>query len=249
MKTRICVIISAVILFAAGQAGAVPDDKIFTSSGQILPGEEWNLVYIYNDDTVVDMLGGRVGAISTFDYSTLNVMDGSAGVRGFDYSTINISGGVFPGAHTWNYSTINFYASGKAHGLGSREFGIANMYGGTVEHMSAWDSGVVNIYDGLITDGLWAVHTSIVNIYGGLIRSGGLGAEDTSIINVYGYDFNYDPTGGAYYGGQLTGFWLNGSPFALDLYHAETYSHINQVPEPSGLLILALGALFAKRCC
>ena len=67
MKTKICLIVPAVILFTAPQLQAVTENKTFTSSGQILPGEEWNNVYIYNDDTVVDMLGGGADGIGTYD--------------------------------------------------------------------------------------------------------------------------------------------------------------------------------------
>lgn len=58
MKTKTHLTMTAVVLLAACPAQAV--DKDFYSSGQILPGEEWNSVYVYNDDTVVDMLGGFV---------------------------------------------------------------------------------------------------------------------------------------------------------------------------------------------
>ncbi|MHC4500395.1 MAG: hypothetical protein ACYS21_14930, partial [Planctomycetota bacterium] len=225
MKAKIYVIMLGVVLLAACTAQAV--NKDFYSSGQILPGESWDLVNIYNDGTVVDMLGGSADYISTFERSTLNVVAGYAEVGAFDYSTINISGADLSGAHAWNYGTLNFYATGQSSGLGAGEFGTANMYGGTVEQLGASDSGVLNLYAGLVTDCL--------------------GASGTSIVNIYGYDFDYHPTGGAYDGGQLTGFWLSGSPFTLDLYGAETYSHINQIPEPSGLVILALGAVLMRR--
>jgi len=227
VETKIYLIISMAVLVWVCPARGVLDDKIFTSSGQIVAGEEWDIVNIYNDDTVVDMLGGSADYISTFDGSSLNVVDGYAEVGAFDYSTINISGGELSGAHALGNGTVNFYATGESSGLGAREFGTANMYGGTVEQLGASDSGLLNVYGGLITNCL--------------------GASGTSVVNIYGYDFKYDPTGGAYDGGQLTGLWLNGTAFTLDLYGAETYSHIKQVPEPSGLVILALGAILVRR--
>ena len=58
MKTEVKTILAvAIFCFTAVQLYAVPIDKIFTSSGQILDGEEWNNVSIYNDATIVDMLG------------------------------------------------------------------------------------------------------------------------------------------------------------------------------------------------
>jgi len=225
MKLAPLTMIAALMAFIAAPLQAL--DQTFYSSGQILPGESWDLVHIYNDDTVVDMLGGSADWIATHDASTLNIIDGYAQVAAFDYSRINISGGTLSGAEASNYATVCFYANGDSRALGASQFGTANMYGGTVEQLGAIHSGVLNLYAGLVTDSL--------------------GAWDTSVINIYGYDFNYDVTGGAYDGGQLTGFWLNGSPFTLDLYGAETFSHINQIPEPSALVILALGALLLRR--
>ncbi|MHC4705729.1 MAG: hypothetical protein ACYS8I_01410, partial [Planctomycetota bacterium] len=60
---------AVIVPLTSGQAHALLD-KTFTSSGQILPGEEWNSVHIYNDDTVVDMLGGFVEGMATYDAST-----------------------------------------------------------------------------------------------------------------------------------------------------------------------------------
>ncbi len=51
------ILVFVILLLSAPLAQALPVDKDFTSSGQILPGEEWNNVSIYNDATIVDMLG------------------------------------------------------------------------------------------------------------------------------------------------------------------------------------------------
>jgi hypothetical protein len=77
MKTKVITIVAsaAILCFTASELTAV-EDKIFTSSGQILPPEEWSNVYIYNDDTIVDMFGGLVDGIATYDASTLNITGG-----------------------------------------------------------------------------------------------------------------------------------------------------------------------------
>lgn len=92
MKTKICVTIIGVLLCIVTQLAAVPEDKIFTSSGQILSGEEWGNVYIYNDDTIVDMLGGWVLSATTHDESTFNYYDGvlEGPLTCSDSSTVNI---------------------------------------------------------------------------------------------------------------------------------------------------------------
>lgn len=89
MKTKLLLLTAVIVVLTGGWAHAVPD-KTFTSSGQILPGEEWNFVYIYNDDTVVDMLGGSADWIATYDASTLNVTGGHAQFSAYDYSVVNI---------------------------------------------------------------------------------------------------------------------------------------------------------------
>jgi hypothetical protein len=228
MKTKSYVIMTGVVLLAACSAQAVLTDKTFTSSGQILPGEEWSNVYIYNDDTVVDVLGGFADYISTYDGSTLNVFDGQAEVGAFDYSSINISGGELSGVQAMDDATIYFSNGATSGWLDIYASGTINVTGGSSDFLRAGGSGTFNLYGGYVGDFL--------------------SAWDVSVVNVYGYGFSYDPLGGAREGGQLTGMWLNDTPFSIDLYDAQTYEHINLIPEPSCLALLAVGALFAKRC-
>jgi len=229
MKTKIIAILAtAVILsFTASELTAV-EDKIFTSSGQILDGEEWNNVSIYNDDTIVDMLGGDVHSIGTFDASTINFSGGHVlTLSALEFSTANVSGGIVAGLDALNHSTVNFSDIAIGGTIGAREFGTLNMTGGITDLIGANDSGILNLYGGLITESL--------------------GAWNEAVVNIYGYDFNYDPMGGSLDGGQLAGFWMDGSAFVIDLYGTETYSHINLVPEPSSLILFALGAWLVRR--
>ena len=228
MKTKIWPIIPAIILFMACQLYAVPEDKIFTSSGQILPGEEWGNVYIYNDDTIADMLGGLVDGIGTYDASMVNVIDGSVNtLEGHEFSTANISGGYVYGAHALDHSVVNFSGDASSVTIGAGDFGTLNMTGGIADNVGASYSGTLNLYGGIIEDSL--------------------GASREAVINVYGYGFVYDPTAGSFDAGQLTGFWLDDTPFTIDLYGVETYSHINLVPEPATVLLVSLGSLMLRR--
>jgi len=220
-------IVAIVLLFTASQAHAALD-KYFTTSGHILPGEEWNNVFIHNDGTIVDMLGGNVDGIAPYDTSMINVIGGSINtLDALEFSVANISGGYVGVASAWDHAVVNFFDDASAGTIGARDFGTLNMIGGTADNVGAGDSGTLDLYGGIINRHL--------------------GASREAVINVYGYGFNYDPTAGNFDGGQLTGFWLDDTSFTIDLYGTETYSHINLIPEPTSLILLGLGSLVLIR--
>ncbi len=196
----------AVIFLAAPQLYA--DDKIFTSSGQILPGEEWENVYIYNDDTIVDMLGGDVDGIATYDTSTVNITGcyvNTLGTR--EFSVANVSGGYVYGIFTWGHAALNFSGDVATVSLSAHDFGTVNITGGTIEYLGAYDSGIINLYGGLVSNCLLA--------------------RNSAVVNIYGYDLIKTTSNGSYGYGQVYGFWSDGTAFTIDLNGSETYSHIN----------------------
>jgi hypothetical protein len=230
MVTKKILTILAVVLFSGSGLYAVPvGHKDFYSSGHILPGEEWTTVDIYNDNTIVNMLGGFVDQMQTFDSSMVNIAGGQIySLYTRESSAANIFGGSVGGVMTWDHATTNLYEGGTVFSLGARgQSGVVNMTGGNVEYLGAIESGILNLYGGLVTNSL--------------------GAWDFSVVNIYGYGFDYDPYAGSKDGGQLTGFWLDDTAFSIDLYGLGTYSHINLIPEPSSLILFALGALLIKR--
>ena len=229
MKTKIIIIFAAAVFlsFTTPELVAV-EDKIFTSSGQILDGEEWSNVYIYNDDTIVDMLGGDVDGIGTYDASTVNVTGGHVNtLDALEFSTANISGGFVYGLNAKNNSIVNFSDGASGVSIGAGDFGTLNMYGGITEFLRAGDYGIINLYGGHVTDSL--------NSWG------------SATVNIFGYDLFKTSSGGRYGYGQVYGFFADGSSFNIDFNTSETYPHINLIPEPCSLLLLALGCLFLKR--
>jgi len=214
-------------VLAAGRAEGV--DVTFTSSGQILDGDEWGNVYIYGDDTVVDMSGGNVDSMGAWDASTVNITGGYVStLDARDSSTVDVSGGFVYGPTAFDSGTIVFSTSASGMALLARgNFGTVDMLGGTIDHVGAIESGTVNLYGGVISDRLFAWGSSTVNVFGD-------GLSKTSSGGVYGY-------------GQVFGSWGDGSSFTIDLDMSETYSRINLVPEPSCVLLLGMGVLWLRR--
>ncbi|MHC4068397.1 MAG: hypothetical protein ACYS18_04215 [Planctomycetota bacterium] len=212
MKTKIITILAAsvILCFSAFELTAM-EDKIFTSSGQILPGEEWGNVYIYNDDTIVDMLGGLVDGIATYDASTVNVTGGHINTFvALEFSTANLSGGYVYGLDVWDHATADFINNASVFAPRSCDFGTINTVSGIVDHIGAIDSGMLNLYGGVISNYLVAL--------------------DSSVVNIFGNDLVKTSTGGHYGYGQVYGSWSDGITFTIDLNGSETYSHINLIP-------------------
>ena len=225
MNKAIITIMTLVLVVGVCNVNAA--DKVFTESGEILEGEVWDFVDIYNDDTVVDMLGGIADYITTHDWSTLNVTGGSAEFGAIDYSTINISGGSHSAAITWEYGTVSLSGDAELDGVGIGDFGTINMTGGSLGNLLGRESGVLNLHGGTIS-----------NL---------LSVNDLSIANIFGYNLFKKSSGGDYGYGYVSGFWLDDTPFTIDLYDAETYSHVNLVPEPCTLCLLGMGILIIRK--
>jgi len=224
--------VSVVLIVFLSPVTFAADNKDFYESGQIVAGEVWNMVNIYNDDTVVDMSGGMCDQIWTYHLSTLNITGGQAQVWAQDHSVINISDGTISNsAYAYLNSTINYSGSAFGHNLGAFDSGKVYMTGGTIENIGSSDLGIVNLYGGTISDSLFA--------------------SGSAVINMFGYDLVKSYSGGNYDNGWVSGFWSDDIAFNIDLYGSETYSHINLIPEPFTIWLLGLGCLrfMRKRTC
>ena len=92
---RKIILIVLVVLAGVCPVQAYPD-KVFTSSGQINDGENWDNVNVYGDDTVVDMFDfSHTMGLTTHNGSTFNLYGGHVDrwLTATDNSTVNIYGG------------------------------------------------------------------------------------------------------------------------------------------------------------
>jgi hypothetical protein len=204
-------------------------DKTFTSSGQILPGETWDNVSVYNDSTVVDVLGGTVYSIGAHNSSTVNVSDGLIGHLGaLEFSKVNVSGCyVYDGLSAEGNGTITFSGTASAVGLSSFDLGNIIMIGDSIEFLTAGYTSKVYLYGGAITDSL--------------------SAWNSATVNIFGNNLTKTPTGGSYGYGRVYGYWQDWIPFNINLNGSETYSHINLIPEPASVILFSFGALMLRR--
>jgi len=191
---RILTLLLFSVLFLISVAQARID---FYSDGVIQDGVSYDNVFVWND-AVVDMTGGVIQSLDTFNISVVNLEAGT----------------IAEGASIWNDSTLHVFD------------------GGIEWFLQVADSGVVNLHGGQINDWLYAT--------------------DSSVVNIYGYGFNYDPDAGGSNGGQLTGFWMDDTPFSIDFLDnievgSTYYEHVVLIPEPATFLLLGLGAVMLRK--
>ena len=203
---------------------------VFLATGQL-----WATIIAFHEDGVIQD-GDEYSDVYVYDDATVDMTGGVVTVQlgAYDSSTVNISGGVLNGVFTSIESvasTLNLSGSMQADGVEIWGSGTLNMFGGTVGSVEVHN--IANLYGGVISDYLLA----------------------TSTVNIYGYGFEYDPLAGNYQGGQLTGFWLDDTPFSIDLYYddtpggpiIDTWPHIVLIPEPATVVLLALGGIMLRK--
>jgi hypothetical protein len=227
MRNKIVIGVIGILLCCGGLTQAA--NITFTSDANIQAGDTWSSVGIYDTPpahTTVNMTGGLVDMVGTYNASTLNVHGGQVinTISMWNYSTVNIFDGLIEGASIHNYANINVY-SGTFQGIHVEDFGVVTIRGGTMESISGLNYSVINLFGGSITD----------HINGG------------NSINVFGYDLAKTDTGGTYGYGQITGFWQDGSSFNIDIGGSGTYSRVNLIPEPATLLLLGAGTFLLRK--
>ena len=104
-----------------------------------------------------------------------------------------------------------------------------DILGGDIFRLAAYNTTLTDWFAGEM-DTLWTRDDSIVNIFGGQL--GGLSSQHNSVVNLCAYDIVFEPSGG-YDDGWIYGkYYADDSSFAIHL-GADTYVHVNIIPEPA----------------
>jgi len=229
-RPKIVTIVSLSLILSVANLAQALENKIFTESGQILSGQQWNVVEVYNDQTIVDMLGGWVDTVATYDVSTFNISGGQINTfNAYESSAVNATGGDVFSLNARDTSRINVTDSIEIENIWTYEHGEVHVNGGIVADIGIYESGTLHLFDGLVTDSL--------------------SAGDSGLIGIYGYDLQKYDTQGTYGVGYVTGKWSNYTDFTINLYGSETYSHIylHEIPEPGTLAFVTAGCLLFRR--
>ncbi len=135
MKTKIITMVAVVILLSASQVQAIDVD--FYSDATIEDGAIYNMVRIYDtppETTTVDMFGGSVSSLRTYDSSIANIYVGE------------VFGEIIAG----NSSVVNIYGgSVTCHFLAVMDSSTLNVYGGNFSSTNSpgfSEASTVNIY-------------------------------------------------------------------------------------------------------
>jgi hypothetical protein len=228
---RRAIIIMGFAMLAAGVQASSTEE--FYSDGSIGTGEYWSSVAIYDtppNHTTVNMTGGQVDTMSTYDTSIFNMTSGKMShLYSYESSTVNISDNDHSSPFNISardLSIINFSGTAKGEEVYALNSATINITGGTIDDLTAYNSGVINIYAGDISN-IWA--------------------QDNTAVNILGCNLIKSLTGGQFGYGFVQGIYNNQSSFEIDFMGSDTYSHVNLIPEPITILLLGVGGLFLRK--
>jgi hypothetical protein len=213
----------------------------------------------------------KIWVVTVVFGSVCNVQADLPTARFYDDGIIQDGDGYLQ-AYSYNQAKVDMLGGFVQGGFWVRDSSTLNMYGGSIGYMlDVRDTSTANIFAGTIMYGLTSEESSLVNVFGGTLGymngygsptinvSGGGILDDVAVqsdfdgeINIYGYDFFYDPDGGNWNGGQLTGVWENSKPFSMDFRNVggkTTYDYVvlHVIPEPVTILLLGLGLVVVRK--
>ena len=268
MKTKILTIMLLFILLSfSNDLKALNGNIDFYSDGNVMPGEIWNVVSIYDtptSHTTVNMLGGRIDVLRTFNSSTFNMSSGETYTMiTWDNSISNLSGGSIYTLDTVGNSIVNLSDSVNINAISATDLSEININGGSVGGFDAYNNSKINIYSGVITSRIASKDNSVINIFGGDIREVIYAINESSLIfhgnsfyvngnlmqygqsaRLYGIS-GINEYGIQYLTGTLTGVFTNGDLINTSFYIYDN-ADITFVPEPATVFLLSLGIIFLR---
>ena len=188
--------------------------------------------------------GGSVVRSYLYDFTTLNLADGSAlEIRAYYQSTVNVIGGssllleVNDSARAY---VLGGYFSGTS-AIQMRGNSSLTFSGGTVESDMRTYGTSSSLISGGSVRSLYTQENSSMRISGGTLPY--LYVYDSSNVKIYGTDFRLGSglsiVGNKLVGtGMLTGRWTDDTPWATSVVVNRLTASIELIPEPSGMFIL-----------
>ncbi len=164
---------------------------------------------------------------------------------------------------TWE-SGHHVFSEGYEAEIDMLNSATADITGGEIGILRCQDTSEVDVYAGSDIDLLRPHDSSIANVYGGDINtvftlgssytkiySGNIifiDAVELSELDLYVDSYVWDPTGGTWDDGLLTGvWWNNGGSFNIEIIDLDTINHINFVPEPCIGILITIGWFISRK--
>ena len=219
-----------------------------TSRADIVAGGEVDAINA-NDSSTVDISGGSMVWLYAYNQSTVTMSSGTMGnVYTYNGSRVEVNGGTVTGSlRPYNESTVDISGGSVAY-LYPEDSSTVDISGGSVGHLTAYDSNTVDISGGSVRL-LQVTGDTTLNISGGTIDHE-LHARSSSIVTLNVKDYRLG--GGLTLEGErllgtgiLSGEWMDDTPrWDIDIAtNSGAGIFISQVPEPSTLILLTMGAV------
>jgi hypothetical protein len=216
-----------------------------SSTADVVVGGYVKDAYVNNASGLMIFAGG-VGTVESYDTSTVTVFGGGIiGLNAYDTSSMIISGGGIQSLKSQDASSVDI-SGGVVNRMNTSNTSSMIISGGTFDILYTYDVSNVDISGGNFND-LFVYNTSNVDISGGGIENY-LKVYGTSSVTFHGYDFRV--TGGLRLEGDrvlgtgaLTGRWFDKTPWIVNVSRNDASATILVVPEPSTLVLLAMGAM------
>ena len=247
MSRQIALFILISSCFLTGELSATWNDITISQSRVIQDEDQYIMVSVQDSSsgtTVVHVIGGQIGTLWSYDHSEVTISGGNFSAGYYSFHPENNDGDnlyLFPSVHrvyVCDYSHVDF-VGGSMDSVQCEDWGTLDITGGEIS-IDYTDHATINITGGIVDfsgskfEFPDRENNSHLYVSGGQFLGYAL-LTDNSIMDIYGYGFSYDPNdydpGGRriHFGGKLTGFWQDRTPFTMefrDFFQTHSYDHV-----------------------